>query len=37
MMKFLRGLRTCPYDFGCSSLIYLNVCYDVRVLGVERE
>ncbi len=36
-MKFLRGLRACPYDFGCSSLIYSNVCYDVGVLGVERE
>jgi hypothetical protein len=36
-MKFLRGLRACPYDFGGSSLIYSNVCYDVGVLGVERE
>jgi len=37
MMKILRGLKACPYDFGCSSLIYLNESYDVGILGVERE
>ncbi len=37
MMKFLSGLRACPYDFGCWTLVYSNVCYDVGVLCVKRE